>query len=101
MPQDKVVQDVRKAAAQGDLIGWQEIGPSRYFDAIKGLGKDWGHYMPKDGNLRILPTLEGYDTLRRLASTPDAIVPGHDPLVLARHPPAGPGLEGIAVRLDG
>jgi glyoxylase-like metal-dependent hydrolase (beta-lactamase superfamily II) len=45
--------------------------------------------------------LEGYDTLRRLASTPDAIVPGHDPLVLTRHPPAGPGLEGIAVRLDG
>ncbi|MFP2924203.1 peptidoglycan-binding protein [Pyxidicoccus sp. 3LG] len=53
MPQDKVVHDVRRAAAQGDLIGWQEIGPSRYFDAIKGLGKEWGHYMPKDGNLRI------------------------------------------------
>lgn len=53
MPQDKVLHDVRKAAAQGDLIGWQEIGPSRYFDAIKSLGKDWGHYMPKDGNLRI------------------------------------------------
>jgi glyoxylase-like metal-dependent hydrolase (beta-lactamase superfamily II) len=45
--------------------------------------------------------LEGYDTLRRLASTPHAIVPGHDPLVLARHPVAGDGLEGIAVRLDG
>jgi endonuclease/exonuclease/phosphatase family metal-dependent hydrolase len=53
MPQDKVIHDVRKAAAQGDLIGWQEISPARYFDAIKGLGKDWGHYMPKDGNLRI------------------------------------------------
>jgi glyoxylase-like metal-dependent hydrolase (beta-lactamase superfamily II) len=44
--------------------------------------------------------LEGYATLRRLASTPDAIVPGHDPLVLARHPSAGPGLDGVAVRLD-
>ncbi|MFP2905158.1 peptidoglycan-binding protein [Pyxidicoccus sp. 3LFB2] len=53
MPQDKVIHDVRKAAAQGDLIGWQEIAPSRYFDAIKDLGKDWGHYMPRDGKQRI------------------------------------------------
>ena len=44
--------------------------------------------------------LIGYETLRRLASTPEAIVPGHDPLVLERHPPAAPGLEGIAARLD-
>src|SRR6202043_1659661 len=26
-------------------------------------------------------TLEGYATMRKLASTPDAIIPGHDPLV--------------------
>jgi glyoxylase-like metal-dependent hydrolase (beta-lactamase superfamily II) len=42
----------------------------------------------------------GFDTLRRLASTPDHIVPGHDPLVLERYPVAGPRLAGIAVRLD-
>jgi hypothetical protein len=53
MSQDKVLHDVRKAAAQGDLIGWQEIGPDRYFDAIKSLGKEWGHYMPRDGKTRI------------------------------------------------
>ncbi|MDE2515560.1 MAG: N-acyl homoserine lactonase family protein [Rhodospirillales bacterium] len=45
-------------------------------------------------------TLEGYATMRRLASRRDAIIPGHDPLVLARYPAAAPGLEGIAVRLD-
>lgn len=45
-------------------------------------------------------TLEGYATMRRLASTPTAIIPGHDPLVLARYPAAAPGLEGIAHRLD-
>lgn len=45
-------------------------------------------------------TLEGYATMRRLASAPDAIIPGHDPLVLARYPAAAPGLEGIAHRLD-
>ena len=44
--------------------------------------------------------LEGYDTLHRLASSPDHIIPGHDPLVLRRYPPSAPGLEGIAVRLD-
>lgn len=44
--------------------------------------------------------LEGYETLRRLASSPAHIVPGHDPLVLQRYPAAKPGLEEIAVRLD-
>ncbi|MFT4509298.1 N-acyl homoserine lactonase family protein [Caballeronia sp. 15711] len=45
-------------------------------------------------------TLEGYDTLQRLADSPRHIVPGHDPLVMKRYPPASPELEGIAVRLD-
>jgi hypothetical protein len=45
-------------------------------------------------------TLEGYATMRRLASRPDNIIPGHDPLVLQRYPAAKPELEGIAVRLD-
>jgi len=45
-------------------------------------------------------TLAGYATMRRLASAPTAIIPGHDPLVLARYPAAAPGLEGIAHRLD-
>ncbi|PZW39301.1 glyoxylase-like metal-dependent hydrolase (beta-lactamase superfamily II) [Humitalea rosea] len=45
-------------------------------------------------------TLEGYAALHRLASSRHHIVPGHDPLVLARYPSSGPGLEGIAVRLD-
>ena len=44
--------------------------------------------------------LEGHRTLRRLASSPTHIVPGHDPLVMNRYPAARPGLEGVAVRLD-
>ena len=44
--------------------------------------------------------LDGYDRLVALAAERSAIVPGHDPLVLERYPAAGPGLEGIAVRLD-
>lgn len=45
-------------------------------------------------------TLEGYDRLRKIAPSPQHIIPGHDPLVMQLYPPARPGLEGIAVRLD-
>ena len=43
--------------------------------------------------------LEGLQTLRRLASSPRHIIPGHDPLVLTQYPAARPGLEGV-VRVD-
>jgi glyoxylase-like metal-dependent hydrolase (beta-lactamase superfamily II) len=43
--------------------------------------------------------LEGYRKVRALADSPGHIIPGHDPLVLARYP-ACAGLEGIAARLD-
>ena len=45
-------------------------------------------------------TLRGYETMRKLTSAPNAIIPGHDPLVLVRYPAARPGLEGIVARLD-
>lgn len=48
----------------------------------------------------VVEMLEGYRTLRALASSPQHIIPGHDPLVLARYPASAPGLEGIAARLD-
>jgi glyoxylase-like metal-dependent hydrolase (beta-lactamase superfamily II) len=44
--------------------------------------------------------LEGFETLRRLASSEDHIIPGHDPKVMELYPASAPGLEGIAVRLD-
>jgi glyoxylase-like metal-dependent hydrolase (beta-lactamase superfamily II) len=43
--------------------------------------------------------LEAFKTIRALATSPAHIVPGHDPLVLARYPLAKDGLAGI-VRLD-
>jgi Putative peptidoglycan binding domain len=46
MSQDKVVHDVRRAAKSGDIIGWQEIGPERYRDAIRAL-PGFDHFMPK------------------------------------------------------
>ena len=44
--------------------------------------------------------LEGFDTVERLATSRDHVVPGHDPLVAAIYPPARPGTEGWALRLD-
>jgi glyoxylase-like metal-dependent hydrolase (beta-lactamase superfamily II) len=44
--------------------------------------------------------VEGYARLRELAASPEHIIPGHDPLVLARYPAPASGLQGIAARLD-
>ncbi len=42
----------------------------------------------------------GFRTLRELASSPQHIIPGHDPLVMERYPPASPNLAGVVARLD-
>lgn len=39
-----------------------------------------------------------YDTIRGLASSPELIIPGHDPTTFDRFP-AVPGLEGIAIQI--
>jgi glyoxylase-like metal-dependent hydrolase (beta-lactamase superfamily II) len=44
--------------------------------------------------------LEGFETVKRLAESPAHIVPGHDPLVMARYPAPNEALEGWVVRLD-
>lgn len=45
-------------------------------------------------------TLESYDRLRCAAASPDHIIPGHDPLVMARYPAPSPALKGLVARLD-
>ena len=44
--------------------------------------------------------LDSLRKLQRLAETPAHIVPGHDPLVLARYPAPSAALQGAVVRLD-
>ena len=44
--------------------------------------------------------LEGFKTLRRLATSPQHIVPGHDPLVMDRYPAANEKTKDWIVRLD-
>ena len=71
------------------------------------LAADASHFYANFEQMRAYPTvynvgdmLEGFATVRRLGTTLQHVVPGHDPLVLQRYPAAKPGLEGIAVRLD-
>ena len=59
---------------------------------------DSGRIFPITYN--VAEVVEGYATLGRLASSRDHVVPGHDPLVLARYPAAKPGLAGWVARLD-
>ena len=48
----------------------------------------------------VAETLEGYETLKKLASSRNHILPGHDPLVLVHYPAAKSGLEGWIARVD-
>ena len=71
------------------------------------LASDASHYYEHFEKGRCFPTvynvgdtLEGYNKLRRLAESPQHIIPGHDPLVMSRYPAVSSDLDGIAVRLD-
>ena len=71
------------------------------------LAADAAHLYAHLDSGRVFPTtyhlgevVEGYETLKKLATSRDHVVPGHDPLVLAHYPAAKPGLEGWVARLD-
>jgi glyoxylase-like metal-dependent hydrolase (beta-lactamase superfamily II) len=70
------------------------------------LASDATHYYENMEATRPFPVVfdvpamvAGYDRLRTLAGSGGVIVPGHDPMVFERQPPADPALSGIAVRL--
>jgi glyoxylase-like metal-dependent hydrolase (beta-lactamase superfamily II) len=44
--------------------------------------------------------MEGYRRAYALASSPEHVIPGHDPLVMARYPAVSPELKGWIARLD-
>src|SRR5262249_3051082 len=71
------------------------------------LAADAAHFYANFEHIRAYPTvynvgdmLEGFVTVKRLATSPGHVIPGHDRLVLRRYPAPRPELEGIAVRLD-
>jgi hypothetical protein len=59
---------------------------------------DSGRVFPTTYNLA--EVLEGYNTLRKLATSAAHIVPGHDPEVMVRYPAPRDDLKGWVVRLD-
>lgn len=70
------------------------------------LGSDAAHFYANFEQARPFPVvesltdmLEGYDTMKRLATSGQHIIPGHDPLVIKRYPKALAGVDDI-VRLD-
>ena len=71
------------------------------------LASDASHFYEHMEQGRCFPTvfnvgemIDGYDTLRRLADSPQHIVPGHDPLVMRRYGAPSAELAGIVACLD-
>jgi glyoxylase-like metal-dependent hydrolase (beta-lactamase superfamily II) len=71
------------------------------------LASDAAHYYANMDEGRPFPIVvdvarmaDGWRKLRALASAPQHVVPGHDPLVMQRYRAPSRELEGIAVRLD-
>jgi glyoxylase-like metal-dependent hydrolase (beta-lactamase superfamily II) len=48
----------------------------------------------------VADVIDGYRTMRGLADSDRHVIPGHDPLVMARYPAPEKGLQGIVARLD-
>ena len=71
------------------------------------LASDAAHYLANMLTGRPFPIVAnitqmtaGWERMHQLASRPEYIVPGHDPLVMSRYREPAPALRGVAVRLD-
>ena len=71
------------------------------------LASDGSHFYDNFQNLAPYPIvhdvgdmLAGFRRLERLAASPRHVIPGHDPLVMARYPAPSSDLEDIVARLD-
>lgn len=87
----KGLQCVRVRTKRGDVV----------------LASDTAHLYAHIDQGRVFPitynvadVLEGYQTLRKLATSRHHIVPGHDPRVLELYPPPRPELKGRVAKLD-
>ena len=71
------------------------------------LASDASHYYRNMDEARPFPIVadvgamvEGWRRVRELAASPDHVIPGHDPQVLARYPATAEGLRGVVARVD-
>lgn len=84
------LQVVRVKTTQGPVVlasdathFYANIGEDRPYSIVSDLARMYG----------------AFDLVRTLADSPAHVVPGHDPLVMERYPPAAKELEGVAVRI--
>jgi glyoxylase-like metal-dependent hydrolase (beta-lactamase superfamily II) len=103
---DEIVPGVTVHRIGGHSMGLQSVRVKTKRGDVM-LAVDAAHLYAHIDQARIFPitynvgeVLEGYETLKKLATSLRHIVPGHDPLVLQRYPAAKPGLEGWIARLD-
>ena len=108
---DRIARAMRVLGTERAHVGGHSLGLQvvrvRTRRGFVVLASDATHFYAHIEQKRVFPivadvpaVLAGYETLNRLASSPAHVIPGHDPLVLARYPASAPGLEGIAARLD-
>jgi glyoxylase-like metal-dependent hydrolase (beta-lactamase superfamily II) len=104
--EDEIVPGVTVHHIGGHSKGLQSVRVNTRRGQVV-LAADAAHLYAHMESGRIFPitynvaeVVQGYETLKKLASSPNHVVPGHDPLVLARYPAAKAGLEGWVVRLD-
>jgi glyoxylase-like metal-dependent hydrolase (beta-lactamase superfamily II) len=104
--EDEIVPGVTVHRIGGHSKGLQSVRVKTRLGHVV-LAADASHLYAHMDSGRVFPltynieeVVEGYVTLKKLAASPRHVVPGHDPLVLARYPAAKPGLEGWIVRLD-
>lgn len=71
------------------------------------LASDAAHFYAHLDRRKVFPTVdnvaavhEGYETVLKLASSRDHVVPGHDPAVLDLYPAASSALQGWVARVD-
>jgi glyoxylase-like metal-dependent hydrolase (beta-lactamase superfamily II) len=90
----------------GHTMGLQSVRVSTERGAVV-LASDASHFYAHIETNRPFPIvynvgdlLEGYRTLRKLASSADHIIPGHDPLVIERFPPASEATANWIARVD-
>jgi len=101
----EVVPGITVHRVGGHAAGLQVVG----VHTAKGnvvLASDAAHFyanIEEDRPFSVVTDLrqmyEAFDVVRALADSPEHVVPGHDPEVMKRYPPARPELEGIAVRI--
>jgi glyoxylase-like metal-dependent hydrolase (beta-lactamase superfamily II) len=103
---DEIAPGVSVHRIGGHTKGLQAVRVATERGAVV-LASDASHFYAHIEQRRAFPVLynlgellDGYDTLRRLASSADHIVPGHDPLVIERYAPATSATENWIARLD-